>query len=297
MITRLTTFRHHLSLLLSCFILSSLLLSAAPPLKIISYNVLYGFNHKKSIDEGVAWVADQKPDVIAFQEFRGFSKETLQGFAKQWGHDHVHLYKRSPGMPLAISSKFPITEVEEISKGIKRGFFVAKSADIHFVVIHMMSQKLSARKKELQLISTTVKKLQQENKKVIVLGDFNSLSPLDKNYLATKTKRLKEMQEKKSANLNNGQFDYSILQGFYDLGLVDVCHEKLKGSPILHGSFPTTVAKKVSSPQIQEEMLVRIDFMLMSPDLAKAVTKADIPKGGALEKISDHYPVIVEIKP
>ena len=73
-----------------------------------------------------------------------------------------YFYKRPKGLPLAFSSRFPITEVEELDEGVNRGFLLLKSGGIYFIVVHMTSQKLSARRTESAYISKTIKKLLNE---------------------------------------------------------------------------------------------------------------------------------------
>ena len=40
-------------------------------LKIVNWNVLYGFNHKKSVKQGANWIKKQAADVVALQELNG----------------------------------------------------------------------------------------------------------------------------------------------------------------------------------------------------------------------------------
>ncbi|WDE96463.1 endonuclease/exonuclease/phosphatase family protein [Lentisphaera profundi] len=270
--------------------------ASAQNIKIISYNVLYGFNHGKSIDLGKQCLKEQQADMIALQEMKGFDQEKFAILAKSWGHEHSYFYKRQPGMPLAFSSRYPISEVKELGEGVKRGFLMLKCKGIHFIVGHMTSQKLKSRQQETQYISTYIKTLMEAGEKVVILGDFNALSPLDNERLASMHELINEMRNnpKKKANLNKNNFDTSIMQSYYDLGLSDVCHQVLKGKASLKGSFPSTILEKIPSVEVQEQHLRRIDFILADPATAKQAIQADIPKGGALEQISDHYPLIVE---
>ena len=36
-------------------------------LKIVNWNVLYGFNHGKSVEKGAKWIAAQAPSVVALR--------------------------------------------------------------------------------------------------------------------------------------------------------------------------------------------------------------------------------------
>jgi exodeoxyribonuclease III len=270
----------------------------AETLKVISYNVLYGFNHGKNIEQGRQWLKDQGADFIALQEMKGFNQEKFAKLAKTWGHEYSYFYQRKPGLPLAFSSRFPISEVQELDKGVNRGFLKLKCNGIHFIVAHLTSQRLSARKQESNYMASHIKELLKKDEKLIVLGDFNALSHLDFERLSELDELLNEMRQnpKKRPNLNDGFFDTSIMTTFDDLGLVDVCHEKLGRSEVLKGSFPTTLLEKIPSREVQEKHLRRIDFVLADPITAKKVLKADIPKGGSLEKISDHYPLVIDLE-
>ena len=48
------------------------------PLKIINWNVLYGFNHGQSVSDGTRWLQDQQPDIAAFHELNGISEAQLK---------------------------------------------------------------------------------------------------------------------------------------------------------------------------------------------------------------------------
>jgi hypothetical protein len=48
------------------------------PLKIINWNVLYGFNRGQSVGAGTRWLQDQQPDIAAFQELNGISEAQLK---------------------------------------------------------------------------------------------------------------------------------------------------------------------------------------------------------------------------
>ncbi|MFT5153166.1 MAG: hypothetical protein ACI841_003166, partial [Planctomycetota bacterium] len=76
--------------LVACFLLAPLQGQEKPApapaspsdrLKIVSWNVLYGFNHGRSIEEGAQWIREQHADVLALQELNGFTAESLQGTA------------------------------------------------------------------------------------------------------------------------------------------------------------------------------------------------------------------------
>ncbi|WP_019026087.1 endonuclease/exonuclease/phosphatase family protein [Colwellia piezophila] len=297
-LSRLT---RQLYIVLMLLIISLTGTAQAITLKVMSYNVLYGFNHGKQLAAGSEWIASQQPDFLALQEMKGFSSERLSEVAKRWGHKHSYFYQRKPGLPLAFTSRLPISQIEHLDKRIKRGFLHLESGGINFIVVHMTSQKLTARQAETAYISGIIKQLITDGKKLIVLGDFNAMSPLDVKRIVSLQPLLKEMRDsvKKRRNLNNNQFDTSILQSYYDLGLHDSSYHQLRGTDKAHklmGTFPTLVAKKSTDRQVQKQRLQRIDYILSSPNLANKIFAADIVNwhdAKILDQISDHYPVVM----
>jgi len=282
--------------------------SSATSLKVMSYNVLYGFNHGKKIELGSNWINAQQPDFVALQEMKGFNQARFSKQAKTWGHEHSYLYKGKKGLPLAFSSRFAINSITPLEAPTGRIFLSVESKGIHFIVVHLTSQKLSARKQETAFISEHINKLLLEGKKLVVLGDFNAMSTKDNKRLASMDVLLTEMREivKKRKNLNNNQFDTSILQSYYDLGLHDSTYHHLSGtdkSDKLIGSFPSLAAKKATSRKVQQHRLIRIDYILTSKNLVKNIVNADIlnwtdtaqGKESVLDEISDHYPLVLEL--
>ena len=277
-------------------------------LKIMSYNVLYGFNRGDNVELGSKWIKSQQPDFLALQEMKGFNQARFNKQAKGWGHDHSYLYKGKKGQPLAFSSRFAIDDIEPLEAPTGRIFLSLESAGIHFVVVHLTSQKLSARKIETSFISKHIHKLLLEGKKLVVLGDFNAMSPKDSKRLASMDILLAEMHDivKKRKNLNNNEFDTSILQSYYDLGLHDSTYHHLTGTHKankLNGSFPSLAAKKATSREVQQHRLERIDYILTSENLVNNIVNADIlnwtdsmhKNSSVLDEVSDHYPLILEL--
>jgi exodeoxyribonuclease-3 len=259
--------------------------TAPDAIDIMTYNVLYGFDHGKTFKKGVKWIGEQEPDILALQEFRGFSEEKFASAARAWGHEYTALYKRPKGMPLAISAKAPVEVVETIDEGINRGILVAKAYGIHFVVIHLTSGSKTAgqvrnRMKEAAAVRECVSALLEKKESVVLLGDYNALSPLDSTQ----------------HDADGKTADYTVLQGFLDLGLVDVVHERLKGTEAIKGSFPSFLIEDRYPDNFNPRRLSRIDFILMSPDLAPRCESAVIHQEGVVNAISDHYPVVVRLR-
>src|SRR5665811_1944138 len=75
-------------------------------LKIMSYNILDGYDHGKDSlrqDKAVDFIQSQKPDVVALQELVGFTPESLKEFARSYGHNYSVILKEK-GYPVGLTS-------------------------------------------------------------------------------------------------------------------------------------------------------------------------------------------------
>ena len=89
-------------------------LSAAKPgnkLKLLSYNVWYGFTKKPDRKAGyLSFVKEQAPDIVSLQELNTYTPAKLAADAKAWSHPHSVLLKEK-GFPTGIPSSQPITGI------------------------------------------------------------------------------------------------------------------------------------------------------------------------------------------
>ncbi len=108
--------------------------------RVVCWNVLYGFNHHKSVKEGVQWLAKQQPDVVALQELNGNTAKSLAKLAKQWGHGYSAILKEN-GFPVGLTSKQPIEVIERRVKGFHHGYLHCKTSGVHFFVVHFWPGK------------------------------------------------------------------------------------------------------------------------------------------------------------
>jgi len=269
--------------------------SEEPPeksMKIITYNVLYGFNHQKNMKEGAEWIKQQDPDVLALQELNGFNNQKLLNMAKQWNQDYAVILKEE-GFPVGLTSKTPIEVVEKRTRGFTHGYLHCKTKGIDFIVLHLNPHSYAIRQKEADMIVMKVKKLLSENKNVVVLGDFNSFSASDKERMLPKIDLLEG--QKKWKNLNQGQFDYSVMDRFDKSGLIDICDRLLPASDSQRFTFPSKIVKYAKTKQVQMKFSRRIDYIWMDPNLADQCTSVMISRDSILDSISDHFPIIATI--
>ncbi|MGY8749937.1 MAG: endonuclease/exonuclease/phosphatase family protein [Pirellulales bacterium] len=243
-------------------------------LKVVNWNVLYGFNHKKSIEQGADWIKNQQADVVALQELNGHSEVGLAKLAREWGHDHAAILKEN-GFPVGLTSSQPIEVISRKVKGFHHGYLHCKTHGIHFFVVHFWPGKSI----EVDKILDKIAPLLQQQERVIILGDFNGCSRKDESFLVANAKLRKR--------------DYTFVDKVEAKGFIDVVH---KHDPKAKVSCPSPITIPRWSNDMEELKLkrYRIDFVFADKVLAKDSQSGTISLSKEIDAISDHYPVIVE---
>ncbi|MVZ62496.1 endonuclease/exonuclease/phosphatase family protein [Sphingobacterium humi] len=280
---------------------------AQEELCILSYNVMHGFEGDSSImNRYKTWIQQEvKPDIILYQEMNGFSKEKLASFAASYGHPYTAILNTESGLnpthPLAISSKFPIKDVEFKIDDMWHGYLMAKVANLHIMVTHMAPFTVKDRQRDVQTILKRIHQLPGKAN-ILVAGDFNALARSDADhYGPTLLKSLQKLEgrlEPKSGtaivkyrtiyrnNLTDGQIDYTVTDAMLAGGLKDTFREKNKN--FKHSAPIKANMTKKSTPR-------RIDYIWTNETLLKKVKSIDIIHDDYTEAISDHYPVLIKI--
>ena len=243
-------------------------------LKIINWNVLYGFNHNKSIKQGANWIKKQAADVVALQELNGHSQVGFKEVASEWGHDHAAILKKG-GFPVGLTSSQAIEVIERRVKGLHHGYLHCKTHGIHFFVVHFWPGKY----REVDWILDKAAPLIEGGEKVIILGDFNGNSRKDEEFLI--------------ANATLRKRDFTFVDKVEAKGFVDIVH---KHDPKAKISQPSTITIPRWTKDMEELKLkrYRIDFVFANRIFAEQSYSGTISLEKEIETISDHYPVIVE---
>jgi len=285
------------SLFLSFLALCMALPLCAEPLQVMTYNVWLGFNKKQTLPAGIEWIGAQNVDVLALQELKGFTQQSLEATAKQWGHEYAVIFERKGGFPQGLTSKTPIEKLAQIQpepgSGL-RGTLHCKTAGIHFFVVHFDPRNYLRRQKEVAAVAAAAKPLIEAGEQVIVLGDFNSHSIADKAFLdgqsALHEKWHAKEAEKKSHRVFNdaGELDYSVLQTLFDIGMIDPAQTPT-------GTFPTRINFQDTPEAEFQGLQQRLDFILVSENLREG-SETLYPRDPEVDQIADHYPVLLKLK-
>ena len=262
-------------------------------LKIISYNVWYGFSKVPERKETwLTWINEQRPDVVSLQELNEYTPQKLAQDARRYGHNYSVLLKED-GFPTGITSRYPVENVVKITEGFHHGLIRVTIQQIYFYVIHLHPSNWETRKREISLILQDIDEL-PAGSQVVLAGDFNTFSPLDSVYYSHGrlepffNDRDSLYQEK---NLNHGQLDYTVIQEVMDHGLIDLEASLRTASYEFSGSFPTLIEKEGEHGDQR-----RLDYIFTSQNLADKVTRANIIASDTTLILSDHLPVVVELR-
>ena len=262
------------------------------PLKLITYNVWYGFTKVPDRKQAwIAWMKEQQPDIVALQELNEYTGQKLSQDAASYGHEHSALLKEE-GFPTGITSRYPIEDTQRITEGFHHGLMRVRIKQIYFYIIHLHPSNWQVRKTEIRKILEDIETL-PAGSAVILIGDFNTFSPLDSAFYAHQ--RLESFFDDRDAqygekNLNQGALDYTVIQEVMGYGFVDLEASLRSASYIFTGSFPTMIEKEGEHGDQR-----RLDYVFATKNLASKVNKAEIVASDTTLILSDHLPVLVEM--
>ncbi len=256
--------------------------------KILSYNVFEGFEKDSSkIANFRQWIKVKAPDVVAFQELNNFSKADLVALATSAGFPYTVLQKRA-GFPLAMMSKYPITDVIKVTEGMQHGILHAKIAGYHIFVTHLHPKNYPKRIVEVDSVLKYIN-LVPKTEKIILVGDFNNMSPLDRNDYDNEAKmKLVLNSEKNNPGTqitNEGKIDYTAIQKILDVGLIDTWRQF---NPVYDKSAPTKIKN--------HQNYTRIDYIYVNKTLLPYAVDAILVKDEVTDHLSDHYPMLLILK-
>lgn len=265
---------------------------ATDNIKAITWNVWNGFAQHTQTDAAVGWIKSQQPDVLALQELVGITASELSSLARQWGHEHSLICKEG-GYPVGLTSNQPIELVERRTEGMHHGFLHARCADVDWFVVHLHPGDWTFRHREATTLAQAITPSIQAGRRVCVLGDFNAHSSCDAAHLAQQ-ETLRQARDR-GRQLRDHQFDFTVMQVFADLTLIDICDIRLNDHPHRAGTYPSTVLDHATTLELQKQWIERIDYVFLDADTATACLAVELPRGGVLEVVSDHYPIMVTL--
>lgn len=261
-------------------------LQAQDTLKVITYNVLDGMSRDTSRGKsGFAdWLKSQDPSIVGFEELNGFTQKKLEALGADYGNPYAILMERGT-YKVGLTSRYPIVHAEVVTDNMTHGFIIARILDYHVIVAHLAPNSYKKRRQEIALILATIQARDPGLKhKWILMGDLNSLSPLDKAFYAVddrKRQRTIEAKKKYPHNerlINGTQIDYQVQRRILERGFTDTFHE-----------FKTNVLRSA-------ETTGRVDYIYVTDAAKGKVIAAHFIRDAFTRKYSDHVPMCTVLK-
>jgi exodeoxyribonuclease-3 len=254
--------------------------------KVLSYNVYEGFSGDAVKKQGFKkWIDTMKPEVIALEEMKGFTKAGLQNFAVEMGYNYTLMWHEA-GLPVALVSKYPITEIKTVPSNLH--LIQAKVLDYNFFVIHLSPLTYDIRKAEMEIILARTQVI-PKTEKILMMGDFNNMSPQDASFYNTTAKmdlvRASELSNPGTKILNNGQIDYTTIQNIMDEGFYDTWK-------IFRSNYEKSAPTKLRT----HNNFTRIDYIFMNKTLLNYYKDSYLVKDVYTDYMSDHYPMVLILK-
>src|SRR5690606_34806120 len=154
---------------------------AQQTLRILTYNIYEGFKNDTLLYKQFArWASQIDPDIVALQEMNRFTQRGLEAFAAAYGHPYAVLSKPD-GFPVALSSKYPIVNVQKVIDNMWHGYLYANVKGIHIFVVHLCPITYEKRRDELLLIHANAATMLKDEE-IDIMGDYNAVTREDEKY-------------------------------------------------------------------------------------------------------------------
>jgi exonuclease III len=241
-------------------------------MRIVHYNILEGCRGEPERLAGVlSWIAAQHADVAGLAELNGWhNPPVMQVHAAACGFPHSHLFVGRSQYLIGLMAKQPIEILQEIVDGVHHGIIHARIAGTHYLYSHFSPHERSMRIHEASLCA---KLAQGVAEPLVMMGDLNSHSPLDRTLceaLATPENSAQAM-------------DFEPQQILLDAGLIDVSTRNPPLWTINEVYHPKGFKRRV------DHIYVNAEFKARHPR-----THATVIHGPEVAHLSDHFPLICD---
>lgn len=254
-------------------------------MKIATWNVN---SLKVRLPQVLAWLEEQQPDILALQELKlEQDKFPLEAFA-DIGFQAAYLGQKTYN-GVAIISKKPLENVQCNMPNFAdpQARFIAATIDgMRVICVYCVngesleSDKFQYKKQWFHHLSGCLKNELAQHRNLVLLGDFN-IAPADIDLAEA---------EKHAGKILCSDEERQWFQSLLDLGLTDAVRFLAKDEKIY-----TWWDYRMNA--FRRNLGMRIDHILLTPDLMQKITKYQIDKTArAAERPSDHAPVWVEIE-
>ncbi len=238
----------------------------------------------------VDFLKAQAADVVQLQELTGWDQTGFDRFQQDTGYPYGSLSRAGTIHHMGVLSKLPIDSSEDENqyhphatagaswwqqRAIWHALPRTEIAGITFFNVHLCPQLPEDRQREFVLLRRLA-----PNEHVIISGDFNGLCATE--YSHKLYYQLSNEQHRKFGPAGTG----NVVDALVDLGFVDV---------FANEPAEFTAPTKSNRDLAHGEAPLRLDFCLVSSDLASSIGSHSVIRTPQTDQISDHYPLVITI--
>ena len=283
---------------------------------ILQYNIEQGGGDR--LEAVLDWIRSRRPDVVGLCELNGWDDDSqrlhkshtasLSKRAGRAGMAFAAMLPAHEGYNIGIFAARPITVLETDVQDFERGLLVVEVAGDVFMVVHLNAHDHVKRATEVRIVTEKVAHYTAAGKNVVVMGDMNTLSPLDREWhqqeqllqWLTDPKTPQRLRDKYVKTVDGAPaIDYVPMMTFFNNGMHDLCTTQHWDRPNAPHQAPTPClytepTDRSMVPEVNGKVPpFRLDYVLGNshvvkrhPDFSCAVVQT-----AATAKLSDHFPL------
>ena len=257
-------------------------------MRILQFNILDGCQGEPERLERLGhWLAAQPCDVVGLNELNGWDRlPQISQPDSLWGYPYHEIFvTRKSRHFVGALSRHPIERITSLEEGYHHGVLVLRIEGVQYIITHLTPKSSIERELEAENLVRLVRTIQAP---VLLMGDLNTLSPLDREWHAS-TGLLPILRSDPALARKfleeDMEINYRPMQKLLDAGLIDLCADGSRKA-----SVPTA-----SNRDAAHAANMRLDYIMANQRfLDERQPSATILQEDPLPTLSDHYPVTCE---
>lgn len=227
------------------------------------------------------------PDIAVLLECWNWKeKKQFKKFVKKLSYPYYYFSPSNTKHHIGLIAKIKPAKIKKYRENFHHSVLQAhfnQPLDFNILGIHLSPTTENIRLKEAGRII----KLAKTNRPAIIIGDFNSLSPLD-GY--NERKLIGQFQKNNISKFGKNKLEKRVIAKMLKSGLIDIYKAQHQGKKLYY-SVPSQCCQ-----DRDHAAKMRLDYAFIDKSLIKTVTASKIIKNRLTNKSSDHYPLLLELK-
>jgi len=239
-------------------------------MRMVLWNILDGAPDRWPLCE--RWLHEIQPDLLALCECNGWDEDLARERLTPLGLDSLCFLPTGSGYHLCCASREPMELLTAVTEGFNHGAMKLRHPRCDIIVTHLTPHRTPEALARRWHEAGRLIELHGASRNCLICGDLNSLSPADADRL--------------EADVDPDALRQTAVARLLDHGLVDA------GAGVdPRFSMPTAIGLHAREHKPQ----CRLDYCLVTPELAAHCGPAVIHQEEPLPYASDHFPVVMQI--